>query len=239
VIDRPTLLETASDDQNPGSKGWNVIDRATWERLSRPLELPESSRLELVHAIVLERAKQRARANHRSPAPSQSRKELARLRRLAKELAKGLREAEEGAASALLAALTEEAINRSGFQNLLELYDAKPIEALVADVERIRDRLTRAVEISDPWQGRKGGDSTLRDFVTYLDDFLRRHTGSGLARTSLPTRKPKKAAPGRGTNCLDFVIALTDLAFGEDAIKAATIDDAMKDVIAYRRRGGE
>lgn len=232
MIGRPSKLETAVDDRDPESRGWNVIDHGAWERLSGLLKLPASSRPELVAAVWQERVNHRARANHPPPAPNQSRKELGRLRRIASNLLEGLRKSDDGVRSALLLSLRESTISGPVFPSQLEFFDSKPIEALDSDVERICNWLARAVEIAGPWHGRRGNDSALRNFVEYLDMFVLCHTGKGLVRTRMPKDKPK---PSRGTNCCDFVVEVARLAFGEN-VKEKTVDDAMKEVIKRRRR---
>src|SRR5277367_5720658 len=106
---RPTLLETAVDDSDPETRGWNVIDRATWARLKELLDLPDTCRLELVNKVRGERASHYRRKNQPQPKPSESRKELSRLISLAGKLSKGLREMNDGGRSAVLMSLKEKA----------------------------------------------------------------------------------------------------------------------------------
>jgi hypothetical protein len=239
---RPTLLETAVDDSDPETRGWNVIDRPTWARLKELLDLPNTCRLELVNEVRRERASHHRRKNQPQPKPSKSREELSRLMSLAGKLSKGLREMDDGGRSAVLMSLKEKANFDWGegksqgahraFRNPFDFFDSKPIERLISDLDHIEQRLARAREIALPWVGRVGGDPELRDFIRNLDFFLLRNVGQGLVRTSQPKRGGK---PRGGTACLEFVESVARLAYGEGAFKADAIDDAVKDVIKFRR----
>ena len=239
---RPTLLETAVDDSDPETRGWNVIDRPTWARLKELLDLPNTCRLELVNEVRRERASHHRRKNQPQPKPSKSREELSRLMSLAGKLSKGLREMDDGGRSAVLMSLKEKANFDWGegkshsahraFRNPFDFFDSKPIERLISDLDHIEQRLARAREIALPWVGRVGGDPELRDFIRNLDFFLLRNVGQGLVRTSQPKRGGK---PRGGTACLEFVESVARLAYGEGAFTADAIDDAVKDVIKFRR----
>jgi hypothetical protein len=241
---RPTLLETAVDDSDPETRGWSVIDRATWARLKELLDLPDTCRLELVNEVWREWASHRRRKKQPQPKPpSESREELSRLMSLAGKLSKGLREMDDGGRSAVLMSLKEKAdfdwgeekslgADR-GLRNPFHFYDSKPIERLISDLDHIAQRLARAHEIAIPWVGRVGGDPELRGFIKNLDFFLFRNVGQGLVRTSQPKRGRGK--PRGGTACLEFVESVARLAYGEGAFTADAIDDAVKDVIKFRR----
>src|SRR5277367_3651871 len=198
---RPTLLETAVDDSDPETRGWNVIDRATWARLKELLDLPDTCRLELVNKVRGERASHHRRKNQPQPKPSESREELSRLMSLAGKLSKGLREMDDGGRSAVLMSLKEKADFDWGeekslgadraLRNPFDFYDSKPIEKLISDVDHIEQRLARAREIALPWVGRVGGDPELRVFIRNLDFFLVRYFGQGLVRTRRGGSKPR------------------------------------------------
>lgn len=200
--------------------GWD-IDGETWDRLAIPMKLPMEARFELVDMVRFDRANHRYRRTvaPRDP-PSQSRKELAHLSKLARDLAKGMKDLRAGAGVAVCHALLESNPPRA----LLDRF-----ETAVTDAERLRDLLHRAVEIAHSQRGVPGGDRSLRMLVANLDRFLIRHTGKGLVRASERT----KGRGGRGTACLDFVLGVSDLVFGE-RVSSATVDDAIKDVIKHR-----
>ena len=119
------------------------------------------------------------------------------------------------------------------FETLSIFTNSKPIERLISDLDHIAQRLARAHEIAIPWVGRVGGDPELRGFIKNLDFLLFRNVGQGLVRTSQPKRGRGK--PRGGTACLEFVESVARLAYGEGAFTADAIDDAVKDVIKFRR----
>jgi hypothetical protein len=261
---RPTLFETAVDDSDSETRGWNLIDHPTWARLKELLDLPDTCRLELVNVVRGERTSHHRRKNQPQPKPSESREELLRLVSLAGKLSKGLREMDGGARSAVLMSLKEKADfdwgegkspDHRAFRNPFGFYDSKPIERLISDFDHIEQRLARAREIALPWVGRVGGDPGLRDFIRRLDSFLLRYVGQGLVRTRrgstnprsplryvgqepVRTRRPKRGGskPRGGIACLEFVELVARVAYGKGAFTANAIDDAVKDVINCRRK---
>jgi hypothetical protein len=207
----------------------DVIDDVFWESIARDLRLPEEARPELVEIVRWEQGNYRwAKAARREP-PSQSRKDLARLHRLAADLANGLalRNMKIDAGIALHRAL-EEAISTP--MNDLHLLYPK----FVQDVEKLSDILNRATEIASRREGVSGRDKTLRHLVYRLQLLLVGHTGVGLARAS----EKSKGRGGRATACISFVSEVSKRVFGEE-VSRFTVDDAMKDTIAEHRRGGD
>jgi hypothetical protein len=115
---------------------------------------------------------------------------------------------------------------------LLRFYDTKPVESVTVDVERLRDHLGGAIEISSGWASLTSPD-LLRKSVAELHKFLIRHTGKGLVRASAAT----KSTRGRATDCEEFASKLLQLISGTE-VPRVTISDAIKDVITRQRSVG-
>ncbi len=236
----PTLLSRIPPDCDAG--GWNVIDRATWDRLAPSLGLSDEARLDLVSIVVQARSKARSRKRG-LPKPGVSRKELRRLHRLASKLVDGLRALDDCSLSAVTMALCDEQQYKQQFKDIPllsyvrtpRLGESGPLEREIENVETWRERLSRAGEIAEPWQADAGGDRSLRRLVNELDEFLIRHTDKGLVRASEAT---KRGGSGRATACCEFVSEICRLIF-RPAPPEATIDDAIKDAINSRRSVGK
>ena len=157
-----------------------------------------------------------AKAFRGEPA-SQSVKELARLHRLAAELANALalQNMKIGVGIALYRALQE--TSSSQFP---------PFPKFDQDIQKLSDILNRAREIAGRQKGVPGRDNMLRNLVNRLQLFLFLNTGVGLARAS----ETSKGRGGRATACFVFVSEVSKRVFGQE-ISRFTIDDAIKDTI--------
>ncbi len=226
MADQPTLLGSLPP-ADPDTAGWEIIDRATWEKLASLMGLPPAARLDLVHIV---RTEQIARGwrGHGPERPSDIRKKLKSLHTLAEKLATQLTALGDGARSALtIASLDEDRFRRSPL--LRPSGEPDPLDMEIEAIERWRDRLGRACTVAAPWHAESGPDRSLRLMVAELDALLLRHTGEGLARASVPT----KHRGGRAGRCWVFINAVVSLVFS--CVSAGTLDDALKDVIEKRR----
>ena len=225
VLDEEAMRWLALPNAQPPE---DVITDATWEWIERDLSLPPTARPELVRIVRLGRGNNRWNSIMRTEPPSQSRKDLARLHRLARELADGLagEHMKIGAGTALHRAM-EEAVP-TPLSRLHELYPK-----FVQEVARLRDVLGRATEIAEQRQGVRLGENALRPLVANLQDLLIYHTDRGLVRAS----EKSKGRGGRATACARFVTEIAALVF-ESNLSPHTIDDAIKDAISEHRAVG-
>jgi hypothetical protein len=229
-MDDPTSL-LGSVTIDPETIGWDVIDRETWNRLARLMTLPAEARHDLVSIVRSGQSSYYWAKRQGRESPTRSRKKLDRLHKLAQDLAEGLKEMGSSAGTAVWRSLEDA---QQPPMSLLGFANTNPIESFVADAERLRDHLARAIEIASGWHGITGRDRTLRKLVEALHLFLIFHTGKGLVRSSAAT----KTRIGRAAACREFVSQVMFHIF-EEEIKSSTLDDAIKDVIRRHRFVGD
>jgi len=228
---RVTLMERIPPT-DVGKIGWDVISRQGWIQLSKLLDLPGEARLPLVNILVACRVKRKASGTQ---TPSEIRKDLERLRKLTNKLRDQFQALERrtGTYSALMIAMQEEHNFRAPHLHALSRAEAmrEELRANIATVERWRGRFGRAAQVAKGWKDRSGKNRELRPLVAELDQLVHQYTGKGLVRS-----EHKSDSRGRGAACGEFVSEIVRLAIGRQ--KDSTINEAIKDVIAHRRRLG-
>jgi hypothetical protein len=213
---------------DPNTIGLAVIDGATWDRLAALVGLPMAARFDLVKIVLEERVAWR-RWKRRPQQPTEAGRELKRLRGLAKKLADGLRGMGIRSQDAVVGARSEE----SDVQQFTRLarYDKRLLETDSVTIERWCARLDRAANIAKGERGCAGPDRSLRRLIGQLDALLQSYNkGGGLKRAFYVNRPSRSTAAAHK----QFVSEIVQITLGKR--QPSTVDDAMKDIIAARRR---
>ena len=155
-LEIPTLFETAVDARKPEEKGWDVIDHETWQQISKRLQLPEESRLDLVGLIRWARGDFSRHLHSQKLQPhNETRAQLKQIREAIEKANRLLGKMGTGAQSAVIMSVDEafdESLPTDAYRpSFLERAGSKRIELLAADLRKIADRFDRAIEIEKSW----------------------------------------------------------------------------------------
>ena len=204
------------------------IDDIRWAIVAGRLELPDSARTQLEDAIAWAQTHPEDLYVSSTP-PSEVRRELTRLHRLASELESGLQSPSEMSSTSLRIAqyLEKPEGQRPIYAHFAE---ARTERLLALQQSTIRQTIAGALELAQYLRPSKGNKSGIGNLVARIDHILLDATGKGLVRSSMTLSK----RDGRAQACRELVTDIVRKVVGP--VPDATIDDAIKKVIARRRR---
>lgn len=209
-----------------------VIDDNTWGQLTLLLALPDDARL---HLSVFVRSNQFVVANlnklkewdHLFEKKAQVVRKFNHLHKLACELAKEIEQCDSNLRSdaSLCLNVVGDRRRSNGGQTINPLAAARELS----------DYLEEAAYLAKSLPSTSALTGVLREIIGGLDDFVFKHTGTSLRRTS----QTKQGGTSYGQRCIEFSHEVLKLIWCDsEPPKKGAVDDAIKDVVKKRRPVG-
>ncbi len=225
-----TILGSIPDFPDEERDFPHEFDKGTWERFSALVNLPVKSRFALAQLIRMARAKLNRTDGM---TPSEVRKKFETASNLAKRLSSEIKALNKDGTAKVAMTLASNPVSESGIVWAID-FD-KFYANKIQEIDDLQGLLSASLEHIQ--KRKRGPDDTFRSLVADLDQLLIEHTGQGLSRTVEISALDTESRPAtRSARCLTFVREIASLL--NTSVTDANIDDAIKEAISKRNRGG-